>query len=630
MTTMTLPINMAGATLPGEIETTRVDGSRATGLRLRNTISNLLFYLDCDQAGPVSIYSAFGADHPVRSASPTRDVTNKKFGASSFLWATQTNIESVVFPGMSIHPGGEGTVSMWVRPAYSGTPSNSRTLFDIDVIDAPDTSGRIHVWHQFDGTIQAYVQQNTAEGGSFGTWSPVAGTWYHIEVAWSDTNNRLRVFIDGVLLGTLSTVNTYVNPGAGCLFVIGAWFDAGGRVWSGNIDEIAIYGVELHTTNFAVPTAAIKPYADTLPVATLAPVDSGQGSSTWDMSTIDVFENFEGTILGSIKYKYKATNTLGGGTYNTNWLTLTQLQAEVDPAGRYLYLQVQFISDGHQRASIGDGTVSMTLLAGAVPTAQLSGRVTDVLATAVQFTLDSFPSSNLDSWRVAYRPLSHDSSILDWSFTTATSTPAAGQTINVTGLTESTTYQFALQGMNGGSTGNMGEIFTVTPSSKANTWMGTEVTEKIMSLVDDNLAPSTRLNIKRVAQYGTLEDYPPTKIKTANFPMVLVALEDVEYDWQAFPRRYKADYHFRIVYVCPFKTTDAVYKERVDALGQLAALFIDNRQLGFNAGTTAEGKVAYVLPTRSEVKTPEDVILAQHGNVYAVAVTLLVKTAANA
>ena len=122
---------------------------------------------------------------------------------------------------------------------------------------------------------------------------------------------------------------------------------------------MTVYSTRFRTANFTPPTAQLAPFSAAAPTATLAEMDAGANDSTWDMSSIDVYEAPDAEA-GSLAYQYSASNSSGVHVYNGTWLTLAQLQAETDDVGRYFSLQVRFTSNGKQRCALKSGEMSVT------------------------------------------------------------------------------------------------------------------------------------------------------------------------------------------------------------------------------------------------------------------------------
>jgi hypothetical protein len=571
-------------------------------------------------------------------------------------------------------------------------------------------------------------------------YSAVANTFQHISLNWDYTAGVVisEIFIDGVSFGTVALSGSYT------------WFEQVWGVLFGQdlttyIDEISIYNIRLRTANFTAPTAQLVPYLATSPTAALTPQDSGVNDSTWDMSTILLFENPEViTTAGTLKYQFRADNTSGAGSYNGTWLTLAQLQASADPSGRYLQIQVQFNSDGTQRVSLGDGSVSVTQgvdttappvpsdvtlsapraktirvsftgttdtgsgsvagtdyyevhiratstisdadvtaqtyqheltikhtgvathtvdvetlpdaqtqlsdsttyyvrvvavdkltnrSAGSTATSQatsgsttpstaITGHASSITATTITFYLSTWPSTVADGWAVEYR-VRNTTTPAAWTRTSTNSSLAIGATIQLTGLTEDSTYECALVAMGGATVGPHGTLFVIVPNGAANTWDASEITEQIMSLIDDNLTASNRLGLTRKTQYGTLADYPTGRDQSARLPLAVVELGKVDTSYETFPNGHFVEYSYRIAYAAEFASTQAIRKARADKLGMLVGLFKDFPQLGFNGGRTTQGTVRYVHVEDASPTPPEDQF-EKHGEIYAVGLTLIV------
>lgn len=261
------------------------------------------------------------------------------------------------------------------------------------------------------------------------------------------------------------------------------------------------------------------------------------------------------------------------------------------------------------------------------PTAAINGHINSIANTSFTAVLDAFPSTNIDRWRMGYR-IKNDTAANTWTYSSANTTVAANQTIAVSGLTASNIYEVFFQGGNGASTwGDPGEISMIFTSSTSNTWDGTQITNQIMTLIDDNL--TSGLSLSRVTQYGSLADYPQDRDLSAQLPLCMVELQNVSYNWARFPKGYDIIYSYRILYAKEFAWTAAVTQDRVDSLGRLVALFADFRQLGLNGGSTTEGQVASVLVTEASPR-PEEDQLKPHDRIFVVGLTVEVTARAQA
>lgn len=262
------------------------------------------------------------------------------------------------------------------------------------------------------------------------------------------------------------------------------------------------------------------------------------------------------------------------------------------------------------------------------PSAGINGYLGSVAGTTLTAALDVAPATDCDRWRVAYR-IKNDDAAANWTYSSASTNISAGATIAISGLTAERVYEFFFQAGNGASTwGDPGEIVWIFTSDAANTWDGTEITERIMALIDDNLTSS--LSLTRKTQYGDLKDYPPAgRDLTSHLPMCLVKLQGgVPSKLVAFPNTRDLVYSYRIVYAAEYASSSTVYKNRVDSVGKLHGLFASFKQLGFAGGKTVQGTVGWTK-LNADPDPPEN-NLHRHDQIYVVALTLDVYCRAHA
>lgn len=276
--------------------------------------------------------------------------------------------------------------------------------------------------------------------------------------------------------------------------------------------------------------------------------------------------------------------------------------------------------------SAGTAVQTMVVSPIAFPSSGISGLISAVAATSATIQLTAFPPSGVNGWALSHR-LRSPSAPNPWTQSPTNPNLVAGQTITISGLVEGALYEVAIHAMNGATRGDFGTVFNISPHAEANTWDGTQITERIMALVDENL--TTTLSLTRPTQYGTIKDYPNLRDQSSVLPLCLVELTDAEYAWRQFPRTYDVIYRFRVTYVRKYATTEAVVRSRVDMAGQLAGLFSAFRQLGLNGGRTVQGQVVQALPGPIEIRPVEDDFDA-HGNIYAVTLGLTVQAVARA
>ncbi|KKW13293.1 MAG: hypothetical protein UY48_C0003G0115, partial [Candidatus Gottesmanbacteria bacterium GW2011_GWB1_49_7] len=261
------------------------------------------------------------------------------------------------------------------------------------------------------------------------------------------------------------------------------------------------------------------------------------------------------------------------------------------------------------------------------PSAGINGYLGSITGTSCTAAIDAIPATNRDRWRVGYR-IKNDDAANNWTYSSANTDISVGATIAISGLTADRVYEFFFQAGNGASSwGDPGEIVWIYTSNAANTWDGSEITERIMALIDDNLTDS--LSLTRETQYGDLADYPPAgRDLTSHLPMCLVKLQGVSSKIVAFPSTWDLVYTYRIIYAAEYAVSDTVYKNRVDAVGKLQGVFVSFKQLGFAGGQTTQGTVGWTKPSANP--DPPENNLHRHDRIYVVALTLEVYCRARA
>ncbi|KKW13179.1 MAG: hypothetical protein UY48_C0003G0001, partial [Candidatus Gottesmanbacteria bacterium GW2011_GWB1_49_7] len=122
-----IPISMDGATLDAGVEEYAADGARATGLRLAQSVANLVLYAPLDEATFAPVYSAGPEVATINNAggSALLDASNPAVGAAGSL-LIDTQYDEVAIPIQGVDGGAAGCIEFFVRPAYTGTPSAVR------------------------------------------------------------------------------------------------------------------------------------------------------------------------------------------------------------------------------------------------------------------------------------------------------------------------------------------------------------------------------------------------------------------------------------------------------------------------------------------------------------------------
>jgi hypothetical protein len=185
-----------------------------------------------------------------------------KFGASSYANVAGTN--GIHFPDspnwqLSAANSDQFTVEIWANPTNASN-TQSALVWQSSV---PGTMAFIF-WANsvgngeltFTGTSDGSTGWTATSSGI--TWTP--GQWYHL-AADKDATGKLRVYRDGVMLGSITPANSAMFDSSQAL-TIGV--DSSTRAWVGYLDEVRITkGVARYASDagFAVPTAAFPRHA---------------------------------------------------------------------------------------------------------------------------------------------------------------------------------------------------------------------------------------------------------------------------------------------------------------------------------------------------------------------------------
>jgi hypothetical protein len=147
--------------------------------------------------------------------------------------------------------GTTGTVEAWIKPGYSGSPSTQQNF--VYIVEDGGFVDRVSIWHTASGFLELYVN------GSAGTviasvsksWTPTAGTWYHIAASWNASTAWL--WANGTEQGNASV--TGARAGTANYLAIG--YDKSAAVAQDfTLDELAVFDTALYTTAFTPPAAA--------------------------------------------------------------------------------------------------------------------------------------------------------------------------------------------------------------------------------------------------------------------------------------------------------------------------------------------------------------------------------------
>ena len=171
------------------------------------------------------------------SPSPGWDTTTYKFGTAALNGVGYGSITAFPVSGIS------GAVQLWVKKASApGTLSCVLSMHDA----FPHETFAVRVTTS--GTINFSYATMTGQNSGSGLINVCNGAWHCVEVSWSASSGVFRIFIDGVQDIVTGDI---LNPYQGTNFTIGAPSYTYGAViaWTGEIDEVSIWGAPLHTTS---------------------------------------------------------------------------------------------------------------------------------------------------------------------------------------------------------------------------------------------------------------------------------------------------------------------------------------------------------------------------------------------
>ncbi|MCX6765469.1 MAG: SH3 domain-containing protein [Candidatus Moranbacteria bacterium] len=187
-------------------------------------------------------------------------VGNNGLGSAALVWPSYTLTSSAITPRYNIEGVSgtatarqNGTIDFWFKANYSGSPSSATHPKGMYLVDYANqgNSERLFIRHTNDGYLEAAVfggaTQNTLLRKSF---SATAGQWYHFRLAWDETLNTKRAWLDETAFtsgeGQASTVGTR-GANAGIIRIGNTWtYDA---PFDGSIDEFAIFDDAIDTSD---------------------------------------------------------------------------------------------------------------------------------------------------------------------------------------------------------------------------------------------------------------------------------------------------------------------------------------------------------------------------------------------
>lgn len=162
--------------------------------------------------------------------------------------------------------GNTGSISFWYSGNTAWNNGTARMLLDAsnDLGNNDNADRNFYVVKEGTGRIRFSLEDsgNTESVALTGTNSFAADTWHHIAVTWNLGQDRVRIYLNGVLAAT-STTNVNGTLGDVQSLYIGGW--RGGTISgatsytqnsaNGYIDEVRIYNIELTVADVAADRA---------------------------------------------------------------------------------------------------------------------------------------------------------------------------------------------------------------------------------------------------------------------------------------------------------------------------------------------------------------------------------------
>jgi hypothetical protein len=147
---------------------------------------------------------------------------------------------------------GDVTLDMWVR--FAGSAGND--TFISQRADGDNT----WQWYMQGNVMVLYVRiGGTTLTNTEASWTPTAGTWYHIALVRS--SGVVKFYVDGTALTKSTDIGGNANwTDIGAALRIGAWQSGSQYDFTGHMDEIRIVkGTAVWTANFTPPTSEYVP-----------------------------------------------------------------------------------------------------------------------------------------------------------------------------------------------------------------------------------------------------------------------------------------------------------------------------------------------------------------------------------
>lgn len=143
----------------------------------------------------------------------------------------------------------QGAIKFKLTPYYSGAPSGTSFSF-LSAGTTGTQNNFMKLYHYTGGNIYLFIKDSSGANvatGSLGAWSPVSGTTYEIELNIDLVGGTHSLFINGVLLGSISGTGT---RGVGTHVVLGNDLSTYTESHPCKIDDVEIFSSVQHTSGY--------------------------------------------------------------------------------------------------------------------------------------------------------------------------------------------------------------------------------------------------------------------------------------------------------------------------------------------------------------------------------------------
>jgi hypothetical protein len=187
-----------------------------------------------EKTGTTTVDSSGNGNTGTLANSPT--FTTGKYGGGVLFNNTTSNISS----SANINSKGSGTFELWFKPNFTGAPSLNKWLFDY----YQNASNRVGLFIDQSLVVHTYfVVGGVVVADAPFTFSPTAGTWYHIAGIVNADTGKTELYFNGQLKSSISTTSSLNFSSLGSATTYIGHFDGGvtGYSANGTIDDVRVY-----------------------------------------------------------------------------------------------------------------------------------------------------------------------------------------------------------------------------------------------------------------------------------------------------------------------------------------------------------------------------------------------------